>query len=89
MASQKVQRDTSNFVWNSHGLLVELIENTHWYWDASADSHGSTIGKLAIDYPKEKLNPTFMMKFADEAQWTRVSTIPKRVVDASQTYTHQ
>ena len=83
---EKIQRDTSNFVWTSHGLLVEMTENTHWYWDASRDSHGTTVGKLTLDNPRESLSDKFITKYADEAQWTKASTFPARVVKARQTY---
>jgi hypothetical protein len=63
-----------------------MIENAHWYWDASTDAHGSTVSKLTIEHPGQSLNPTFMTNYADETQWTKVSTFPTRVVNASQTY---
>jgi hypothetical protein len=83
---KKIQRDTSNFVYTSHGLLVEMTENTHWFWDASRDHHGTTLGKLTLENTRQHLSSSFMTKFADEAQWTRASTFPTRVVEARQTY---
>ena len=83
---EKIQRDQSNFVWTSHRLLVEMTENTHWYWDASRDHHGTTAGKLTLDNPGSNLSQTFITKFANDAQWTKASTFPKKVVEARQAY---
>ncbi|KAF7426598.1 hypothetical protein PC9H_008967 [Pleurotus ostreatus] len=78
--SSKVPRSESNFVWGDHKLIVELAEGARWIWRASQDRHGSTANSVALSNPDNWR--TMCKKDPEACQWTRVSTIPRRVVMA-------
>lgn len=78
--SPAIARDESNFVWASHGLLVEMAHNTLWFWDSKNDHHGTTLNSLML--AKSSLTPKARRDNASLAQWTRVYTIPERVQKA-------
>ncbi|KAF7436284.1 hypothetical protein PC9H_003113 [Pleurotus ostreatus] len=78
--SPKVPRSESNFVWGDHKLIVELAEGARWIWRASRDRHGSTANSVALSNPNNWR--TMCEKDPEACQWTRVSTIPRRVAMA-------
>jgi len=79
--SESVKRNESNFVWQSHKLLVELQEGAYWFWDAPVHYHGTTMNHLALTHPQ-----SYKLLASDrshDGQWTLVNTFPKAVVDAA------
>jgi hypothetical protein len=73
-----MNRNTYNFAYISHRLLVELETDTRWVWNATEDYHGTTSG----DFPKEcpEMTLGFIKHNLMSAQWTRVSVIPQSVL---------
>jgi hypothetical protein len=78
---QQVKRRESNFVWGNYKLILELNEGTHWFWRANIDAHGTTTNKIPMTYPGRWKSPTLLDE-EENAQWTRVNTIPKAVANA-------
>ena len=72
-----------NFYWSSHRLILELEEQAHWFWDASNDEHGTTIGSNDINGEICVL-PTsaFVRDHIEDAQLTWVSVLPKAVASS-------
>jgi hypothetical protein len=64
-------------------LILELNEGSHWFWRADVDAHGTTTNMIAMAYPG-RWKTTAIRDDGDNAQWTRVSTIPKAVADTTQ-----
>jgi len=85
----EVKRHEKNFYWSSHRLIVELKEQAHWFWDASKDEHGTTIGSDDIKDEKHK-PPTsaFVRDHLEDAQLTRVSVLPKAVASSFHRHMH-
>jgi hypothetical protein len=77
---QQIKRDQSNFVWTSHGLVVEMAENVFWFWNAPEDSHGTTMNDLALKHPRSY--KTYVATEPERAQWTRVSVMTHAVMVA-------
>jgi hypothetical protein len=67
-------------VWCSHSLVVELAENSFWFWDASTDKHGTTMNSLALFHPKSY--KSYITKEPEMAQWTQVSVMTHAVMAA-------
>jgi len=80
--TNEVHRRESNFVWGNHQVILELNENSHWFWRANIDAHGTTTNKAVMQHPRKWKTLEFLNK-EDVAQWTRVNTIPKAVADAT------
>jgi len=78
----QVHRRESNFVLGNHWVILELNEDSHWFWRANVDAHGTTTNQIAMQHPKKWKAPNFLDK-EDVAQWTRANTIPKAVADAT------
>jgi hypothetical protein len=76
-------RREGNFVWGNHKLIVELNEGTHWFWCADVDAHGTTTNNVAMSYPGKWKASAICDDEDGIGQWTRVSTIPKAVADAT------
>jgi hypothetical protein len=70
-------------VWTSHNLIVELNDQTFWYWNAPKDAHGTTQNMLALTNPKKYQRFITHSKYKDQAQWTRVFVMPHAVVEAA------
>ena len=63
-------------------MIMELNENSHWFWRANKVSHGTTTNKIAMQHPgKWKMGK--LVEKEESAMWTRANTIPKAVADAS------
>ena len=78
----QVKRNESNFVWASHGLVVELAENAYWFWNAPKDAHGTTMNSIALGHP-DKYGAFFKQDKGEEAaQWTRALVMPHVVRNA-------
>ncbi|KAM6504362.1 hypothetical protein JOM56_001305 [Amanita muscaria] len=78
----KVQRRESNFVWGNYCLILELNQGSHWFWRSNADAHCTTTNRIVMKYPGAWKTPA-QMEDEENAQWTRVNTIPKAVADAT------
>lgn len=76
-------RREANFVWGNHKLIVQLNEGTHWFWRANIDAHGTTANNIAMSYPGRWKTSVILDDKGNLGQWTRVSTIPKAVADAT------
>ena len=76
-----MHRRESNFIWGNHQVILQLNEGTHWFWRAHIDSHGTTANQVAMKHSGQWKTPEFLDR-EDNAQWTRVNTIPKAVADA-------
>ena len=68
-------------MWGNYRLILELNEGSHWFWRANVDAHGTTTNKIAMQAPGKWKTPALLKK-DENAQWTRVNTIPKAVADA-------
>ncbi|TFK18405.1 hypothetical protein FA15DRAFT_660700 [Coprinopsis marcescibilis] len=79
--SRELNRNTSNFVWASHAVIVEMSSNMYWYWKADEDGHGTTVNIQNIKNPEAKLTPTLIRNSAGDAQWTRVSVLSRAVAN--------
>lgn len=64
-------------------MILELNEGTHWFWRADINAHGTTTNMIAMAYPGRWKTTAINDDDGDNAQWTRVSTIPKAVADAT------
>jgi len=60
--------------------VVELAENTFWFWNAPKDEHGTTMNDLALRHPKSYKG--YISTEPDRAQWTRVSVMTHAVMAA-------
>ncbi|KAF8053701.1 hypothetical protein FPV67DRAFT_1462010, partial [Lyophyllum atratum] len=74
--SAQMKRSESNFVWSSHGVVIEMAERLFWFWDAPNDSHGTTTNDLALSHPANY--GAYIKSAPDRAQWTRVHRSPVR-----------
>jgi hypothetical protein len=76
-----LDRNSSNFVWISHRVLVEMADNMHWFWMAAKDKHGTTVSCEGMMDP-----PNVTAKFIQEnpgfAQHTVASVLPMAVIKA-------
>jgi hypothetical protein len=71
-------------MWTGYKLIVELEEDSFWFWQAAKDMHGTTMNSIAARH-KRSHESYFRDKSAkDRAQWTRAMTLPRAVVHASQ-----
>jgi hypothetical protein len=68
-------------VWGNYCLVLELNQGSHWFWRSDIDAHGTTTNKVAMRYPGA-WKTRAQLKDEENAQWTRVNTIPKAVADA-------
>ena len=64
-------------------MILELNKGTHWFWRADVDAHGTTTNMIAMAYPGRWKTTAINDDEGDNSQWTRVSTIPKAVADAT------
>ncbi|KAF8074472.1 hypothetical protein FPV67DRAFT_1445537 [Lyophyllum atratum] len=78
--SAQMKRSESNFVWSSHGVVIEMAERLFWFWDAPNDSHGTTTNDLALSHPANY--GAYIKSAPDRAQWTRVTVLPSAVLAA-------
>ena len=77
----QIDRTEANFVYGDYKLVVELIEDSHWFWRAYHDAHGTTSSYTVLCNPK-----TWKQAAKDQphlGQWTDGHTIPARVADAA------
>jgi hypothetical protein len=79
--AEQLDRNSSNFVWISHGVLLEMAANMRWFWLAKEDEHGSTVSREAMMNPA-KVTARFISENPDFAQRTVVSVLPMAVVKA-------
>jgi hypothetical protein len=63
-------------------MILELNQGSHWFWRSDTDAHGTTTNKIAMKHPRAWKTPE-RLQDEDNAQWTRVNTIPKAVADAT------
>ncbi|GLB45607.1 hypothetical protein LshimejAT787_2400650 [Lyophyllum shimeji] len=77
----QVKRDESNFVFHSHGVVVEMAEGMYWFWNAPKDFHGTTINEVALQRPKTYQK--YMSTAPNRAQWTRATVLTSAVVAAA------
>lgn len=82
-ARYQVKRHESNFVYASHGLVVELADQAYWFWNAPDDAHGSTLNQLALRHPRSYRGYVKLEQADTRAQWTRVLVMPHTVVAAN------
>jgi hypothetical protein len=62
-----------------------LNEGTQWFWRANLDAHGTTTNQVVMRHPGKWKTPEKLDE-GENAQWTRVNTIPKAVADATLRY---
>lgn len=79
----QVTRHESNFVYTSHGLVIELADQTYWFWNSPDDAHGSTLNHLALTHPGSYHRYVTLETADNRAQWTRVLVMPRSVVAAN------
>jgi hypothetical protein len=68
-------------VYSDYQLIVELSHDSHWFWNAANDAHGTTSNNLAMSKPDKWRD--YITGKPDAAQWSYVQTIPKAVANAS------
>ena len=56
------------------------MEDAFWFWNASADKHGTTMNSLALKHPTSYR--TYMNDYPDEVQWTCVLVMTHAVMTA-------
>jgi hypothetical protein len=81
--AKQLHRNSSNFVWISHAILVEMANNMHWFWLAAKDEHGTTVSREAMMNPQQ-VTPKFIRENPGFAQHTVASVLPMAVVKAQQ-----
>jgi hypothetical protein len=57
-----------------------MEEGMFWFWNAPEDAHGTTMGSLALRHPRSFKSYYSNPEGAEQAQWTRASTMPHAVV---------
>jgi hypothetical protein len=68
-------------VWGNYRLILELNQGSHWFWRSNIDAHGTTTNNIAMRHPGA-WKTRAQLEDEENAQWTRVNTIPKAVADA-------
>lgn len=75
----QILRHESNFMWAEFKLVLELAQDSFWFWDACKHAHGTTMNHIAMHH-RQSHEKYFRVKDArDAAQWTRVLTLPEAV----------
>src|SRR5688572_29093808 len=80
--NRQIPRDESNFVFVSHGLIVELEHMAWWFWNAPEHHHGTTQNTLGLLYPDTYQKFMTLPEYNQLAQWTRAFVMPRAVTDA-------
>jgi hypothetical protein len=63
-------------------MILELLEDTFWFWNAPEDFHGTSMCALTLKHPDNY--QSYAKSHPKKAQWARVMTMPHRVVAAHQ-----
>lgn len=80
-ATAQIDRWESNFCYNSHKLIIELVQGALWIWDAKRDCHGTSVNKLSLE--KEVNWAKKAKEDPDSAQWTLASVFPVALTSAA------
>jgi hypothetical protein len=73
--------NTNNFFFASHGVILELRNNTMWFWEGF-EPHGTTVSTNTLASPAANYTRAAIRNQQMEGQWTRVSVLPKAVAQA-------